>query len=264
MITKLLKRKKVYVFLLTFILIAAAIFSIIYFSSNSERDDKDINISTSNLSKENIKIDKKDIKIYVGSYPSNMVISQEAKDNPSLLTGKDAGKYIIKNDNLSEQYVAERKEFLTSLSKTRNKDVFEAVAVLNKYCTVDDIKTFCEAENLKIVGIYFWIPGESGRIRLVIENNNIESAINNHFEEFKKQENVDPQMKADYERMMSGNYGIFSIVINDTAQKLENLKGNSLVKFIDVKYNPDAENVAKMSGKRFQYVEIPSKPDNAH
>jgi hypothetical protein len=63
---------------------------------------------------------------------------------------------------------------------------------------------------------------------------------------------------------MSGEIGIFSIVVNTNVSKLDKLQSNNIIDFIDVKYYPDAEKTAKESGKKLQYVELPLKPDGAN
>lgn len=254
------KRKRYIVFMSAFILVAAAIFLVI----NSKTPDTNTSITNdSNVSEKNIQIGKDNVKIFIGSYINNVEIAQEAKDNPELLNGEDASKYIVENIDITEKYKNERKEFITELSKTRGEDVLSSVVLLNKYCTVDDIKEFINQENVNVTCVYLWIPGKTGRIRVVVYNNDINVALTRHFNEFKKRNITDEQMLSDYNRIMSGDFGIFSIVIEAKINKLVELQNSSIIDFIDVMYNPDAENIAAESGKSFNYIEIPSKPDGA-
>lgn len=262
------RRKRWSICLSTFMLVAIAILLIIYYKtpsvSSKTPDVSGITSDEAKVSRDNIKIDDDVVKIYIGSYINNFKIAQEAIDNPDLLKNADANKYIIEDSDIAEKYKTERKEFLIRLNETRSNDVFKAVVLLNKYCTVEDINEFIKTENVNVTCVYLWIPGETGRIRMVVKENNIEGALTRHFDEFEKKENVDDQMKADYNRIMSGDFGIFCVVIDANAIILNNLQNNKIVDFIDVWYNPDAENIAQESGKSVQYIELPLKPDGAY
>lgn len=71
------------------------------------------------------------------------------------------------------------------------------------------------------------------------------------------------QLQADYREIESGNFGVFSIVVEASAQVLSNLQHHKLVSLVDLKFNPDAELLAKKQQKAVRYLELPAKPDRA-
>lgn len=216
------------------------------------------------VSAENIKVDNDSATIYVGTHIKNFTIDPAAQKNPELLKGADKSKYLKIDDKVEAEYIAERKAFLSKLSKTQGDKVFSSVVLLDDYYSVQQVKALADSENLTIERVYLWIPGQTGRLSIAVENNDIDKALSDHFKKFKEKDIPDDQMKADYERLMAGDFGIFSITVKATANTFNALQNkNDMIDFIDVKYNPDAESIAKESGKRIQYVELPSKPDGA-
>lgn len=249
--TNIINYKRLAYVLLSVVLIAVTVLSLL--SSGG-----------ANVSAQNIKMDDDTAQIFVGSTLSRVTIAEEAQKNPDLLTGDDAEKYYIIDEEFEETYKTERNAFLNNLQKTQGDKFYSSVLNLSDYYSVQEVNEFIVSQRLNVNRVYLWIPGETGRISLSVENNDIEGAIAAHLEKYAEKNIPDEQLKADYERIIAGEFGIFSITVDASAKALNDLQNSDFVDFIDVKYNPEAESVAKEAGKTIQYIELPSKPDGAY
>lgn len=110
-----------------------------------------------------------------------------------------------------------------------------------------------------------WPKGETGRLSLYVENNDIEASM----EAYKQQVEAngscdDPTFAADYQRFLDGEYEVFALTVTATAEALETLNSEAdCINYVDVMYNAEAETYAARAGKAVSYIELPSKPDGA-
>ncbi len=165
----------------------------------------------------------------------------------------------------SNIYILGRKSFLSKLADKHPETVYSAVVVLDDYYSVQDIEELAKNENLTINTIYLWAPGETGRAALGVKNNDFKASIARVYNRAKEHEGTEEFNSADEHliRLIDGNYGIFSITVEATAEKLNKLKSNKCIEFVDVKYSEAGEKKAAKRGVSIYYIELPYKPDGA-
>lgn len=174
----------------------------------------------------NVKVRDAEVKVFVGE---------------SLLQG-------IKVD----QYARQKPDFAV-----------EAVINLDDYYEDEDVLDFVTENGLTLRAIYLWEPGETGRMRLKIEDNDFEAAYERHEEFVTSRPRGEARMEA-FAKFQAGEFKIFAITVSGTLQDLaEVAPAQSIASRIDPKYYPDVEKYAARKGLSVKYIELPQKPDGA-
>ncbi len=169
-------------------------------------------------------------------------------------------------DRAPEGYVQKRTAYIENAAKARSSEVMEAVIGLDDYYTVDEIAAWADGYDITIKRTYMWPEGETGRLALYVEDNDIKSSIETYKQEVKENGYCEQskQFAADYQRFLDGEYEIFALTVTGSAQALEELSTTAdCVSYVDVMYNDEVETYAKTTGKPVSYIELPSKPDGA-
>lgn len=159
-------------------------------------------------------------------------------------------------------YSGRRSSFLRQLADDDPNGVYSAVVPLDNYYAEAEINELIVANDLQVERVYLWAPGETGKVALGVADNNIAEAKEKFVAKMADPDN--PELMRDLERLTNGEFKIYALSIEGTAQELEYLQG-AIPQFaaVDVEYNPDAEQYAMQRGKTFEYIELPSKPDGA-
>lgn len=169
-------------------------------------------------------------------------------------------------DRAPEGYVQQRTAYINNAAKARSSEVMEAVIGLDDYYTVDEITALADDYDIVINRTYMWPEGETGRLALYVEDNDIESSIEAYKLEVEENgycEQNEP-FAANYQRFLDGEYEIFALTVTGSAQALEELITTAdCISYVDVKYNTEVETYAESVGKTVSYIELPSKPDGA-
>ncbi len=111
-----------------------------------------------------------------------------------------------------------------------------------------------------------WPKGETGRMILSVENNDIKASLESYKRQVTKDESCeDEDFDSEFQRLKNGEYKVFALTVTASAEALEVLDTEAeCISYVDVMYNDEAEAYAKKVGKAVSYVELPSKPDGAH
>ncbi|MDE6261210.1 MAG: hypothetical protein K2M42_10180 [Oscillospiraceae bacterium] len=163
---------------------------------------------------------------------------------------------------LEKQQQFNQIELLTDQSPDKT---VEAVLTLNDYYTVESIGSLINSFGITINRVYMWLEGETGRLSLYVEDNDIKCSIENYIQQVESNGSYnDPAFAADYIRFLNGEYKVFALTVTTTAKTLADLSTETnMVSGIDVKYNADAEAYAAEQGSQVIYIELPAKPDGA-
>lgn len=195
--------------------------------------------------------------------PSSALAANRVVDDAEVkvFAGSSRSTSIVKANN----YINEREDYLDKLASKNAETVYSAVIVLNKYYPAQDMEEFAKKENINVKRVYLWIPGETGRASLGVKDNDIKGAIKRSYDRAKSHEGTEDFGAADkdFMRVINSDYGIFSIVIETTAAKLNELKSSAIIEFVDVKYSEEGVKAATDRGVNVQYIELPYKPDGA-
>ncbi len=165
----------------------------------------------------------------------------------------------------ANSYTVERHHLLNKLAGNNPDTVYSAIVVFDDYYSAQDVEEFAKKENIVVSRTYLWAPGETGRASLGVENNDVQSAIARSYNRAKGLEGTEDfgSAEKDFIRIINGKYGIFSVTIAASAEKLNKIRSNESVEFIDVKYSEEGEKIAAGKGVNVQYIELPYKPDRA-
>lgn len=168
-------------------------------------------------------------------------------------------------DRAPEGYVQQRTAYIEDAAETKTSTVMDALIGLDDYYTVEEVTAWAEDNGVIISRAYMWPKGETGRLSLYVENNDIESSMELYKQEV-EEENLcdDPTFAADYQRFLDGEYEVFAVTVTATAGELEALSTEAdCINYVDAMYNAEVEKYAKRAGKAVSYIELPSKPDGA-
>ena len=195
--------------------------------------------------------------------PSSALAANRVVDDAEVkvFVGSSRSTSTVKANN----YINQREDYLDKLASQNADTLYSAVIVLNSYYSADNIEEFAKKENIVVKRVYLWLPGETGRASLGVKDNDIKGTITRSYDRAKSHEGTDDYGAADKDfiRVINSDYGIFSIVIETTAAKLNELKDTGIIDFVDVKYSEEGEKAAADRGVNIQYIELPYKPDGA-
>lgn len=203
----------------------------------------------------------------IASVSAHVLIPAELKVSASVEETPDQIKVFIGDvDHASENYVQQRSGYVQDVANTDTDKALEAVIGLNNYYTIDEIVALVEDYNIGVNCVYMWPKGETGRLALSVENDDIDSSIKEYMNWVDSSgvcEN-DPEFAADYQRFLDGEYEVFAVTATATAEDLAELNDKAdCISYVDVKQNAEVEKYAKKAGKAVSYIELPSKPDGA-
>ena len=186
---------------------------------------------------------------------ASMNISESQDGNIRIITGEISP---------ATAYTTAREEFLEELSESNINDTFSAVVPLDDYYSVAEITELAQDNDLVIERVFMWAPGETGKLVLNIENNDIDRAIERYLAKLESR-NISDAMAEDLEKLSNGTFGIYALTIPDSPDNLLELS-TTMDSFagVDVLYNPAAEQHATSRGQTFSYVELPTKPDGQY
>lgn len=165
-----------------------------------------------------------------------------------------------------EGYTQQRSEYIKELATADENKVVQAVVGLDDYYTADAVDSWAEDYDITIDQVYMWPKGETGRMILSVENNDIKASL----ESYEQQATEDGYCEDDdfakeFQRFTNGEYKVFALTVTASADALEVLDTEAdCISYVDIMYNDEAESYAKKVGKAVSYVELPSKPDGAH
>ncbi len=165
----------------------------------------------------------------------------------------------------SKAYTVMREASLKRLAEKDPDGIYSAVVVFDDYYSEEDVQELAKKESVVVEKIYLWVPGETGRAAIGVSNNDVKEAVvraAGRAENLKGTDDYGPA-ENDLLRIIKGNYGIFSITIKASAEKLNKIKSSERVGLIDVKYSEKAEKAAAQRDASVYYVELPCKPDGA-
>ena len=191
-------------------------------------------------------------------------LSVPARASMNVSTASDGSVRIIIGDigtGKTRAYSSERNKFLNSLAESNPSDHFTAVVPLNDYYPISDINELVADRGLTIERVFMWTPGETGKLVLNIENNDIYNAIDNYLSKLESRK-ISSAMEEDLQKLQNGEFKIYALSITDSAERLLQLsEQETSFAGVDVLYNPEAEEYALSKNQTFSYVELPSKPD---
>jgi len=168
-------------------------------------------------------------------------------------------------DHAPENYVQQRAAYLEDIADVNTSTTMDAVIGLNDYYTVETVADWAKEYDVNIDRAYMWPKGETGRLILCVDNGDIESSLKRYMQQVEEGDYCDdPQFAADYQRLLDGEYEVFALTVNATADELEALSAEAdCISYVDVMQNEEAETYASKKGKTVSYIELPSKPDGA-
>lgn len=159
-------------------------------------------------------------------------------------------------------YLEKRTDFLNELSQVSPDNTYSAVVSLDNNYTEEELNTFVITHGLNLERIYMWVPGETGKLSLAVENNDIKAAKESFIIKMDGPLGASAEVQNRLQDLMEGSLRVYAITVSGTAQSLRDLSElESIVAAVDLKYNPDAEAYANNRGLKFSYVELPTKPD---
>lgn len=164
-----------------------------------------------------------------------------------------------------EDYTQQRAAYIENTAVANASAEMSAVVDLDDYYTVEEVSSWAANYDITIDRVYMWSKGDTGRLILCIENNDIESSMENYKRQVEKDGSCDdPTFAADYQRFLDGEYEVFAVTVTATAEDLAELNAETdCISYVDVMYNAEVEKYAKRAGKAVSYIELPSKPDGA-
>lgn len=161
-------------------------------------------------------------------------------------------------------YSRTRNTFLTELAENMPEERYSAVVSMDNYYTEAEILETIQNYNLQLERIYMWVPGETGKMSLFIENNDINAAKERFFKKMKSHLGEADGIQEKLIELAGGEVKVYAITVSGTAQELKEVAElESKFAAVDVKYNPDAEKYARDRNMTYSYVEMPAKPDGA-
>ncbi|MCM1225590.1 MAG: hypothetical protein NC548_65225 [Lachnospiraceae bacterium] len=141
----------------------------------------------------------------------------------------------------------------------------EAVVGFNDYYTVDDVVNFVADYDININRVYMWPKGETGRLSIKVQDNDILGSINAFKTRVDEQGlGDDEQAASGYQRFLNGEFEVFAVTVDAPVEALEALNAEAnCISYIDVMYNEGIETYAARANKAVSYIELPAKPDGA-
>ncbi len=187
--------------------------------------------------------------------------------NASIEETNDRVRVFIGDINRTpEGYTQQRSNYIKEIATADENKIMQAVIGLDDYYTVDAVDSWAKDYDITIDQVYMWPKGETGRMILSVDNNDIKASL----ESYKQQATEDGYCEDDdfakeFQRLTNGEYKVFALTVTASAEALEVLDTEAeCISYVDVMYNGEAEAYAKKVGKAISYVELPAKPDGAH
>ena len=192
---------------------------------------------------------------------SDLIVSASTEETENSLK-----VFIGDVNHAAEDYVQQRDAYISEVAEIDADEVMEAVIGLDDYYAVEAVAELAEDYDTTINRVYMWPKGETGRLILFVEDNDIEASIEAYKQEVAEDGSCeeDEQFAKDFQRLLDGDYGVFALAVTASAEALEELSTTAdCISYVDVKYNDEAETYARQAGKVVSYIELPSKPDRA-
>lgn len=192
--------------------------------------------------------------------PTGLRVSASAEETA------DCVKVFIGDVNRApENYVQQRADYIEEVASAKASTDMDAVIGFDDYYTIDEVTALAEDYDVDIRNVYMWPQGDTGRLILHVENNDINATLKDYMTWVEENEfcKDDPQFAKNYQRLLDGEYEAFAMTATATADKLEALNAAECTNYVDVKYNAEAEAYAARAGKTVSYIELPTKPDGA-
>ncbi len=192
--------------------------------------------------------------------PSGLTVSASTEETEDRLK-----VFIGDVDRAAEGYIQQQSEYVQQVASVNSDAILEAVIGLDDYYTVDEIAAWADKYDIAINRAYMWPKGETGRLSLYVEDNDIKTSIETYKQEVEDNSFCDDEQFAkDYQRFLNGEYKVFALTVTAPAEVLEALSTEAdCVNYVDVMYNAEAETYAEKAGKAVSYIELPAKPDGA-
>ncbi len=187
--------------------------------------------------------------------------------NASIEETNDRVRVFIGDTNrVPEGYTQQRSKYIKEIVEADEHKIMQAVIGLNNYYTVDAVDSWAEDYDITIDQVYMWPKGETGRMILSVENNDIKASLESYEQQVTEDDSCeDEDFAKEFQRLKNGEYKVFALTVTASADALEILNTEAdCISYVDVMYNDEAEAYAKKVGKAVSYVELPAKPDGAH
>lgn len=191
-----------------------------------------------------VKVYKEDkvVKVFVGR-PSGPIMSNAYKDNRN-----DTCKKLLDEDS---------------------EKIMDSIIVLNNFATADQLEKIFDGQSVTVKRIWLAEPGTIGAGDNIVYNNDLETAVNNWVADFQqfynegKAKNV--KLNKNTEKMFSATkenrVKVYAILVSAPVSCLNTLSDNSLIDFIDIHYDKDAEDYGNSKDYKVKYIDIPMRPD---
>lgn len=142
---------------------------------------------------------------------------------------------------------------------------YSAVVLLDDYYTVETVQTLVDDLDLRVVNVWLWKPGETGRAMFAVgEDGDIAAAVRGGARRSLNDPGTSPEERRDLEKAANGQMGVFALTVQGAAKELNGVRGaDKAVAGVDVEYNALAELRGKLWGRTVSYVYLPEKPDGA-
>ena len=136
------------------------------------------------------------------------------------------------------------------------------MAPLDGYYTVEETEDMIAAHGLDVVRAFLWTPGETGKLVLNVEDNDLYGELAGYASAQAGRRN--DAMAADLQQLLDGGEHVYALVLRGGAAELAGLAAaEPRFVSVDPRWAPEQEAFARRWEVPFSYVELPDKPDGA-
>lgn len=155
-----------------------------------------------------------------------------------------------------------RNSTLAQLS-TRTPDALGgALVTFDNFLSIEETEKML-GQDAVVTQVYLWMPGETGRAIIAVQDGNLRKAIEDDFaatmEDIKDRPDNDAY-KIDMLKLMK-SYGIFAVEVEAPYSQLAQLADGEHIDQVSPFYSEQAETLSAKTGKEVRYVCVPDKPD---
>ncbi|MEA1960826.1 MAG: hypothetical protein U9N81_06025 [Bacillota bacterium] len=212
------------------------------------------------------------VLLLVGSF-STAVIAQKAL-NPAVQIQKEdkAVKVFVGRPSgpiMQNAYKENRNDVYKELKKETPEKVLDSIIIFKDFVTADQLKDIFNNQSIEAKRIWLAEPGTIGIGDAIVINNDIEGAVNNWTADFQRYCNEGKEkhieLNKNTETMLSATkenrVKVYAVLVSSPISELNTLSNNTVIDFIDLHYDEEAENIGTSKEYKVKYIDVPMRPD---
>jgi hypothetical protein len=191
------------------------------------------------LAAENVEVNDEFVRVVLGSYKNTQAVD-------------------------STNYINQRESIIDRNETAKTSAMSKALLTFSEYKEMNDIQSLLlsnkEATNTTITEVYMWVPGNTGRAIIVVNDNDIFASVKNYINMIRDDKDSCADLLNDIDSLEK--YGkIFAVTVTAPNSVLANIAESDQV-FVDLFQHDEAAEYAENNHKNLEFICIPDKPDN--